>query len=115
MKIGDAEKALADFAEVIERYLPESCNYPDAVSSALFGRSLVYCRTNRPEEAASEVAGIAQFGERISRKTAIEIQELLASSGHYTGQIDGVIGPATGEALEAYALDGCPGNPFPWQ
>ena len=54
---------------------------------------------------AAERAGLRWFREnpkRLRRETRIEVQRLLRDAGHYSGALDGNIGPASRAALDAY-------------
>ncbi len=86
----------------------------DGYRSAVFVQDYEQSKVFNPEAAASllleyakaDPAGAVDALDNLGPQTLIPVQTELAAAGYYTSAIDGLTGPGTRAALEAYGRDG---------
>ncbi len=95
-RLNQYERALVDFSRALQLDPGRAGAYKD--------RGLAHCRLGNADAASADWVRFTEIG---GQSAGAALQQFLAQEGYHSGPIDGIVGPATRQALRAYLATGC--------
>ncbi len=95
-RLDQYERAIVDFNRALQLEPGRAGAYKD--------RGLAHCRLGNVDAASADWVRFTEIG---GQSAGASLQEFLAQRGYHAGPIDGIVGPATLQALRAYLGTGC--------